>query len=102
MGQDEEKWGLPTDFEERTPLCSDYVPEIGWLSPFWDRNKKTPQTIVFYRTMPDPKLPPPDPDPERYPPGPPNPNWPPPSLPDPGDPGPDVLDPGMPPEPLPA
>ena len=29
-----QKWGLPTDFEERTPLCSEYVAEIGWLSPF--------------------------------------------------------------------
>ena len=36
---------------------------------------------------PDPKLPPPDPDPERMPPGPLNP----PSLPDPISPGPDVI-----------
>ena len=30
-----QKWGLPTDFEERTPPCSQEVPEIGWLSPFF-------------------------------------------------------------------
>jgi hypothetical protein len=52
---------------------------------------------LVYETMPDPKLPPPDPDPERTPP--PGPDRP--SLPDPDDPGPDVIDPGM-PDPLPA
>jgi len=63
-----------------------------------ESKQKTLRAIVFIDTMPDPHLPPPDPDPERTPPGPPNP----PSLPDPNDPGPDVLDPGIPPEPLPA
>jgi hypothetical protein len=43
-----QKWGLPTDFEERTPLCSDYVPEIGWLSHFWTRNRTNHLFTVIY------------------------------------------------------
>ena len=82
----------PVRIVSKAPVRKPNNAQHGWRQPVRPPLKPV-SSATRYVMQDDPKLPPPDPDPERDPPLNPLP------LPDPDSPGPDVLDPGM-PEPL--